>query len=174
MIFVFFWIFFLVALVFIVAGFTGAPFVPSRDHHVTDLLSIIEIETGTRTADLGSGDGRLVIAMAQAGADAHGYEINPFLVLWSVIRIFRSGVWGRAHIHWRSYWSADLSSYDIVTIYGSGPLMPRFKEKLCRELAGNARIICNTFQLPDMRPLRQKNNIYLYVPKFSDKSRLYD
>jgi len=163
-----------VALVFIIAGFIGAPFVPSRQQHVTDILSITEVHPGVRTADLGSGDGRLVIAMAQAGADAHGYEINPFLVVWSLIRILRSGTWGKAHIHWRSYWSADLSSYDLVTIYGTGPLMPRFKEKLCRELKGNARIICNTFQLPGMRPLRQKNDIYLYVPKFSDKSRFDD
>ncbi len=169
MIFVFFWIFFIVALVFIVSGFLGAPFVPSQNRQLLDMLDIADIHPADLAADLGSGDGRVVIAFARAGIEAHGYEINPFLVLWSLARIYRAGVWGRGHIHWKSYWRADLSSYNLITIYGAKPIMSRLKNKLCRELPGDACVICNTFPLPGMRHLRHKNDIYLYIPQFSEE-----
>ncbi|HKJ69543.1 MAG TPA: hypothetical protein VKA68_16425, partial [bacterium] len=134
MIFVVFWIFFIVALIFIVAGFSGAPFVPSQNQQILDMLDIADIRPGDRATDLGSGDGRVVIALARAGLDAHGYEINPFLVIWSLLRMYRAGVWGCGHIHWKSYWRTNLSSYDLITIYGTPPIMSRLKDKLCREL----------------------------------------
>lgn len=168
MVFILFYIFCTVALIFIVSGFLGAPFVPSDPKKVAEIIKVAEIRPGERAADLGSGDGRVVMAMAKAGAEAHGYEINPVLVLWSLAGIYLAGLRGRAHIHWGSYWKRDLSSYELVTIYGAGNIMRRIREKLCRELPRHSRIVCNTFRLPEMRPLRSHQNIHLYVPHYSE------
>jgi len=171
MVFILFYIFYGAALIFIISGFLGAPFVPSDPKQVTEIIRVADIRPGERAADLGSGDGRVVLALARAGADAHGYEINPVLVLWSLARIYLAGLRGRAHIHWGSYWKRDLSSYEVVTIYGAGNIMRRLREKLCRELPRHSRIVCNTFRLPEMRPLRSHQNIHLYVPRYSETSR---
>lgn len=167
MLFIFFYLFYLVALIFIISGFLGAPFVPSNRREVADLIRVVEVRPGEKAVDLGSGDGRVVMALARAGAEAHGYEINPVLVLWSVTRILIAGLRGHAHIHWGSYWKKDLSSFELVTVYGTGNIMPRLREKLCRELPRHARIASNTFRIPDMRTLRSYHNIHLYVPHYS-------
>jgi Xaa-Pro aminopeptidase len=67
----------------IVGGIRGAPFVLTGSRTVKTMTALANIQPGEKAADLGSGDGRILIAIARAGAEAHGYEINPFLVLWS-------------------------------------------------------------------------------------------
>ena len=60
--------------------FYGAIFARSKDEIVEKMILLADVKPGQKAIDFGSGDGRLVIAMARAGAEAHGYEINPFLV----------------------------------------------------------------------------------------------
>jgi hypothetical protein len=45
--------------------------------------SCAHLPPGKLVADLGSGDGRLVIALAKSGLKATGYELNPWLVWYS-------------------------------------------------------------------------------------------
>lgn len=79
-------------LVVIVWSFFNAPYAPSVKNRLDAMLDLANIQPGDKAVDLGSGDGRVVIAMAQAGAEAHGYEINPWLVLWSRYAIRRAGL----------------------------------------------------------------------------------
>ena len=85
--------------------FTGAPYVGTSKERVEDMVRISKIKKGQNTLDLGSGDGRIVIAMARKGAIAEGFEINPFYVLLSKIKIHTSGVSKNATIHWKNFWS---------------------------------------------------------------------
>ncbi|MCP6727593.1 MAG: hypothetical protein KJI69_06300, partial [Patescibacteria group bacterium] len=55
----------------------GAPFQPSSKKRVRIITEIAKIKEGERVAELGSGNGKLVIALAKTGAEVHGYEINP-------------------------------------------------------------------------------------------------
>src|SRR5882672_3428464 len=69
----------------------GAPYVPSRKDSIKKMLVLANLKPGDKVVDLGSGDGRIVIAFARNGIDAHGYEISPALVLWSKLMIFALG-----------------------------------------------------------------------------------
>ncbi len=80
----------------------GAPFVPTDEATVSRMVELSNARSGERAADVGSGDGRIVIGLAKAGAEAHGFEINPFLVLWSRRQVRRAGLSDRATIHWTS------------------------------------------------------------------------
>src|SRR5688572_29583519 len=84
--------------------FRGAPFLPTYTQTADRMIEKLNLKQGDKFADLGSGDGRLVIAAAQKGAEAHGYEINPVLVLWSRQKIKRLRLEDRAFIHWKSFW----------------------------------------------------------------------
>ena len=58
-----------------------APFVPTPEEVVVRMLELAEITPGDVLYDLGSGDGRIVIAAAKRyGIKAVGFEINPALV----------------------------------------------------------------------------------------------
>ena len=91
----------------------GGPYVPSNREIVERMIGMAGVRPGEKAVDLGSGDGRVVIALARAGAEAYGFEINPFLVSWSRRNIKKAGLEGKAFIIKRSFWKENYSKYQI-------------------------------------------------------------
>ena len=140
----------------------GAPFVPTRHSAVARIVALSELQPGQKAADIGSGDGRIVIAMARAGAVAHGYEINPFLVWWSKYKIYKAGLSGRAFVHWGSFWKVNFSEFDVVTIFGIGKIMKELGEKLRRELQPGAHVVSYVFSFPDWQYELKESAVMVY------------
>lgn len=140
----------------------GAIYDPSSENETRMMADLADVRRGEKAADLGSGDGRVVIALALKGAEAHGYEINPVLVLVSRSNIRKAGLAGRAFIHWGTFWSKDLSLYALITVFQVGFVMARLEEKLKRELAPGARIVSHYWRFPGLSPERTQGNIYRY------------
>jgi cyclopropane fatty-acyl-phospholipid synthase-like methyltransferase len=151
----------LVFFVFFPLG-RGAIYDPSSFEETRVMADMAELVPGETAADLGSGDGRVVIALAQRGAEAHGYEVNPFLVALSRSRIRANGLQGRAYIHWGSFWGRKLSRYDAITVFQVGFVMSRLEAKLKRELAPGSRIVSHYWKFPTLRPERVQGNVYRY------------
>ena len=149
-------------LFLIVGGVRGAPFVLTDSRTVKTMTGLANIQPGEKAADLGSGDGRIVIAIARAGAEAHGYEINPFLVLWSRYRISRAGLSQRAFVHWRDFWKVDFASYKVITVFGMFHIMGPLERKLRRELVPGSRVVSNTFTFPRWPHSSKEGRVYLY------------
>lgn len=152
----------------IISTFKGAPFVPSRKDRLITISRFTQVVSGDRAADLGSGDGRIVIELARRGAEAHGYEINPFLVWWSRFKIKRAGLESNAFIHWQSFWNENFSNFNIITVFGITYIMKELEEKLKKELPLNARIVSNGFAFPSWKYSRMEDNVYLYELKLND------
>ena len=60
-------------------------------------------------------------------------------------------------------WKADLSNVDVVFVYQLPHVMKRIKKKLLEELKPGARVISNSFVMPDWKPKEERGGIYLYV-----------
>lgn len=151
-------------LVFIVVAlFRGAPFVPMPRLVVGKITALMNVEAGEKLVELGAGDGRLVISLARAGAEVHGFEINPFLVLWARLNIYRAGVSGKAFIHWADFWRKDLSSFKGVALYGISHIMVKLEIKLARELKPGSKVVSYVFTFPDWTPDQQDGNVYFYT-----------
>src|SRR5258708_23317878 len=58
-------------------------FVPTTDEKLQMMLKLAQVKPGQKVADLGSGNGKILIAVAKLGAEVHGYETSPFLVCQS-------------------------------------------------------------------------------------------
>ena len=140
----------------------GAFFAPSKMETVEKMLALSDIKLGEKAVDLGSGDGRLVIAFAKAGVEAHGYEINPFLIRWSRRKIKEAGLGDRAFIHGGNFWKEDFSSFDVVTVFGIGYMMKKLENKLKKELKPGSRMVSNCFVFPSLSYIKKEGNIYLY------------
>ncbi len=88
LIFLFFILFLVLSLLFLFFFYQiytiflqpGAVYYPTTDNSVKEMLKISHLTSKDTLIDLGSGDGRILIAAANLGAKAIGYEINPFLV----------------------------------------------------------------------------------------------
>lgn len=143
--------------------FFGAFYCPSRQDRIEKMIELLAIKPGEKAIDLGAGDGRLVIALAKAGALAEGFEIDPFLVWLAGRNIRRSGFAGRASVRWKNFWQMDLSQFDVVAVYGLNSIMKKLEVKLKKELKAGARVVSNYFTFPNWPESKNLEDVHLYI-----------
>ncbi len=152
----------LVLLFLVYIASRGAPYVATDDKTVANLLEMIGDHTGKKAVDLGSGDGKILLALARQGIEVHGYEVNPLLVIYSRFRIKQAGVENKASVYWRDFWREDFSKYDILIIYGIPYMMRRLEKKLENEVTPGTWVILNTFSFPHWKVVQKNGNLRLY------------
>jgi precorrin-6B methylase 2 len=140
----------------------GAMFFPTSVRNVEVMVDIASLRRDDRIVDLGSGDGRILIACAERGIHAEGYEINPILVLLSRSAIRRAGLRELATVHWKSFWRVDLAPFNAIFIYGMPRFMGDLQKKFERELRPGTKIVANISPLPGWKPAAEREKVYLY------------
>jgi len=149
-------------LFLIIPVIKGAPYVPTKHELVAAMIKLSRIKPGEKMADLGSGNGRILIAFAKIGVEAHGYEINPLLAWRSRHNIKRANLENIAFVHTGSFWGHNLSNFDCITVYGLNHIMKPLEKKLLKELRPGARVLSNAFQFPNWQPAQEIKSIRLY------------
>jgi SAM-dependent methyltransferase len=143
------------------------PYVPSTHGNVDEMLRLAAVRPGDVVYDLGSGDGRVVIAAARDwGARGVGIEIDGELVIQSRDQARRDGVADRATFQVMDALKADLREATVVTMYLLTPLVHRLEPKLLKELKPGTRIVAHEYRFLEWKPdvhLRVSKNFYLYV-----------
>ncbi|XP_077348091.1 ATP synthase subunit C lysine N-methyltransferase isoform X2 [Lithobates pipiens] len=127
------------------------PYVPATNEQIRNVLKMLQLRSG-HLVDIGSGDGRIVIAAAKKGFQAEGYELNPWLVWYSRYRAWREGVNHNAKFHRLDMWKVNFSPYTNVVIFGVPPMMPQLEKKLQSELGESARVVACRFPFPHWVP----------------------
>lgn len=143
----------------------GAIYYPTTDSGVDEMLKISQLTSKDTLIDLGSGDGRILIAAARLGAKSIGYEINPFLVLKSRRLIKQLKLDKLALVKWKSFWKADFNEATVITVYLFPHLMKRLQKLLEKKLKHRVKVVSNDYQFPDLKPALKSNKIYLYYFK---------
>ena len=108
----------------------SVPFMATPPEIVERMLRMAEVGKGDHLVDLGSGDGRIVIAAAQRGATALGVDLDPELVRLAAENAKKAGVAERARFELRDLFETDLSQASVVAFY----LLPEFNAKLLPRL----------------------------------------
>ncbi|CAJ1071483.1 ATP synthase subunit C lysine N-methyltransferase [Xyrichtys novacula] len=93
------------------------PFVPATTAQVENVLSVLRARSGS-LVDIGSGDGRIVIAAAKQGFKASGFELNPWLVWYSRYKAWREGVHRSTSFYISDLWKVSFAQYSNVVIFG--------------------------------------------------------
>ncbi len=132
---------FAVLLSFAYAGLQGAPFVPTRKNDVTRFLKMSDIKKGQKMYDLGCGDGRLICAAADEGANAQGFEISLFPFILSHIRRLFSKNKANIKISYKNVWNTKLHDADLIYVWLMPEVMPRLKTKFEQELKKGTKVI---------------------------------
>jgi SAM-dependent methyltransferase len=124
---------------------------------VDAMLQLAEVAGDDVVYDLGSGDGRIVIAAARDyGAHGIGIEIDPRLVAESTRRAEQAGVGSRVRFMTQDVFEADLRQATVVTLYMTRELNLRLRPKLLAELPPGARVVSHRFDMGDWKPERQE------------------
>jgi hypothetical protein len=139
----------------------GAPYLPTLSPQVKAALELADLKSGQTLIELGSGDGKVLIAAAEQGIKAIGYELNPLLVIisWARTRRYRSLV----SVKWRNFWGTTLPESDAVFVF----LLDRFMERLDHKLEDSAhkpiKLISFAFRVPGKAIDQEKHGVYLYL-----------
>ncbi len=128
---------------------SSIPYVPTRHDTVRDLLWLADVGTNDVVYDLGSGDGRIVIAAVRDfhARKAVGIEIDPDLVLQSREKAAEAGLANRVEFRHGDLFTNNFSDASVVVLYlGQGPNLD-LRPQLVRTLKPGARIVSHQFGL---------------------------
>jgi len=127
-------------------------FVPTPHRVVDQMLAVARVDKGDVLYDLGSGDGRIVVAAAKRfGIRAVGIDIDPKRIEESWANADTAGV--RALVDFRNadLFTTDLRPATVVTLYLLPALNVRLRPKLFEELKPGARIVSHSFDMGDWK-----------------------
>jgi SAM-dependent methyltransferase len=127
-------------------------FVATPTALVSGMLDLAAVAEGDVVYDLGSGDGRIVIAAARRGARAVGVELEASLVAESRARADSAGVEDRAEFRRADIFATDLREATVVTLYLGSALNRRLRPILLRDLRPGSRVVSQAFDMGDWRP----------------------
>jgi SAM-dependent methyltransferase len=129
------------------------PFVPTPPAVVSAMLTIARVGPSDVVYDLGSGDGRIVIAAAKEfGARGVGIERNPTLIAQARQAAERAGVAARVRFVEQDFFAADLREATVVTLYLLPTVNLKIRDKLRSELRPGTRVVSHYYAMGDWLP----------------------
>ena len=129
------------------------PYIQTPQAVVDKMLDLAQVGADDFLIDLGSGDGRIVIAAAQRhGARGFGVELDPSLVEASNEAARKAGVAERARFFARDLFDTDISQATVLTMY----LLPEFnlqlRPRLLAELKPGTRVVSHDWDMGEWQP----------------------
>jgi len=152
-------------------GTVAAPFITTPEEVVERMLRLAGTGPADTVLDLGSGDGRIVIAAAKTfGARGIGVDIDARLVALSRANARKAGVAERTVFEERDALKTDLSRASVVTVYLLPFLIDQLQPKFLDEMKPGARIVTHAFGMKGWTPDRSET-VRVTKPQSSDASR---
>lgn len=143
------------------------PYIPSTRMNVDEMLRVGEVTPADVVYDLGSGDGRIVIAAARDyGARGVGIELDTELVKVSMANAQAAGVAQRTVFRQGDVLTADVSEATVVTMYLLTSLVVRLEQRLFDVLRPGTRIVAHDYGFEKWKPdrvVKISKTYYLYV-----------
>ncbi len=151
------------------------PFITTPGDVVERMLELAGTRPGDLVADLGSGDGRIVIAAARKyGARGLGIELDEKLVNESRENARKAGVADRVTFVQGDVLVADFSRATVVTVYLLPGLIGQLEPRFLSGLKPGTRIVSHSFRMASWRPDRMETlRVTQPHPGQGDESTLY-
>jgi SAM-dependent methyltransferase len=132
------------------------------------MLKLAEVKKDDVVYDLGSGDGRVVIAAARDfGARGVGVELDKELVAGSTTNAREAGVAERVKFLEEDFFVSDLSTATVVTVYLLPELNIRLIPKFLKELKPGSKVVSHRWEMgkwkPDMTLKAYGTTVHLWV-----------
>ena len=153
------------------------PYVATPPQVVEAMLEIAKVGPRDYIVDLGSGDGRIVIAAAKKyGARGMGVDLDAGLVYNARREAERSGVKDKVEFHAQNLFTADIAQASVLTAYLMPNVNMQLRPRLFSELKAGTRVVSHEFDFGNWKPDAQltipvpgkrygppQSNIYLWI-----------
>ena len=142
-------------------------YVPTSNGVAEAMLKLAQTAPTDVVYDLGSGDGRIVIAAAKKfGARGVGVEIDPELIKQATKNAAKAGVADRVTFRQEDLFKTNLSDATVVTLYLSNSINMRLRSIL-QQLKPGTRVVSHRFTMGDWKPDAERHlegtSIYLWT-----------
>lgn len=142
------------------------PFVPTPYVVIEEMLRLAKVTPQDFVMDLGSGDGRVLITVAQRyGARGMGVDLDGDLVAQSLESATAAGVADRVIFQQQDLFKTDFSRATVITMYLLPGVMMRLQSRLL-ELKPGTRLVSHDFRLGDWKPdvtTQIRKNTFLWI-----------
>ncbi|MEM2737915.1 MAG: class I SAM-dependent methyltransferase [Candidatus Bathyarchaeia archaeon] len=149
------------------------PYLPSPLSVVDAALSMVEVKPGEVFADLGCGDGTVLLRAAEKFKTyCVGFEINPKLAMLAHWKAKNSGVNHLIDIVCADIFAVDISRLNVIYLYPFPTIISRLSEKIATECQKGTRILVHDYRLEGLNPVKSikiyeksihTHLIYLYI-----------
>jgi SAM-dependent methyltransferase len=155
-------IFILLVIAFGFVVLYGAPYLPTLGRQTETALDLLDLKPGQTLLELGSGDGRVLVAAARRGLNVTGYELNPVLALfsWARTRKYRAQI----KVVWGNYWRKDWPLTDGIFVFLLDKYMERLDTNIVQKYPGHqVKLVSFAFEIPNKKPIKAKQGLFLYA-----------
>lgn len=120
------------------------------------MLAIANVGPRDYLIDLGSGDGRIVIAAARRhGTHGYGVDLNEDLVARASEAAKRAGVADRVDFQARNLFITDISRATVLTLYLFQSVNVQLRPRLFAQLKPGTRVVSHDFDMDEWQPDEQ-------------------
>ncbi len=133
---------------------SDAPYIPTKMESIRKILKLAGVKKGKKFYELGSGDGRVVIAAAKLKADAVGIEQSWVRVIYSKYIASKLRLKNAKFFHGNIF-KKTYTDGDIVYIYLLNKGVSRLEERLKKELNKGSIVITQTYHFQNWKPFKK-------------------
>lgn len=145
------------------------PYVPTPPEVVDRMLEMAQVSSDDVLVDLGSGDGRIVIAAATeyGVSDARGIDLDPQRVKEARANAHEAGVEDQVSFEEGDLFNKDFSDATVLTMYLLQSVNLRLKPVILDTMEPGSRVVSHDFDMGDWLPDQEDNvngrRIYLWT-----------
>lgn len=123
------------------------PYVPTPENVVERMLDLTDVKSSDYVIDLGSGDGRIVIAAAKRGANGHGIDLDPERIAEARENARREGVEDQIMFMEGNIFNTDFSEASVITMYLLPSVNKKLRPELLDKLQPGTQIVSHSFDM---------------------------
>ena len=138
----------------------GAPYLPTLSKQLEISLDLLDLKPGQTMLELGCGDGRVLIAAAERGWNAVGYELNPILALLAWLRTRKYG--RQVRVICGNFWVLKWPLTDGIFGFILPRYMSKLNKKVIQECQHPVKVVSFAFAISDRKPSAEKQGVFLY------------
>ncbi len=142
-------------------------YVPTPHSIVEKMLDVARVGPGDYVIDLGSGDGRIVIAAAQRGAFGHGVDIDPQRIREAKANALEAGVGDKVIFLEENIYETDFSRASVVTMYLFPSINLKLRSAILNKLEPGSRVVSHDFGMdywiPEEYIIDDGHEIYFWI-----------
>ena len=123
----------------------ATPFGPSSPDAVSRMIKLAALKDGDVVADLGSGNGQIIIAAVKSNPKVRGWgvDLQEWLVKTATEEAAKQGVSDRAQFSQRNAFDVDLREASVINMWLFANLTRLLQPKILAEARPGTRVIVN-------------------------------